>query len=103
MLIDKKEQYYIIKNNIILLIFHLKHTKTLYPSYRIQRLSGERDHHKSAVLRITRQQEALEKTLAQEAEKLRQLAVRHKVTTNKLKVEKDEVRANNLDKFHNTS
>ena len=59
--------------------------------YRIQRLSGERDHHKSCVARSTRQQEVLERTLAQEAEKLRQLSSRLKVTSNKLKDEKDEV------------
>ncbi|KAL8598571.1 hypothetical protein ACOMHN_051359 [Nucella lapillus] len=59
---------------------------------RIHRLSGERDHHKSAVARATRQQEALERTLAQEREKLRQLSNRHKATNSKLKAEKDEVK-----------
>ena len=59
--------------------------------HRIQRLSGERDHHKSTVARVTRQHEALERTLAQESEKLRQLSSRHKLTASKLKAEKDEV------------
>ncbi|KAK7483461.1 hypothetical protein BaRGS_00025260 [Batillaria attramentaria] len=59
---------------------------------RVQRLSGERDHHRSSVARATRQHEALERGLAQETEKLRQLAARHKVTAGKLKAEKEEVK-----------
>ncbi|XP_076462447.1 afadin- and alpha-actinin-binding protein B-like [Babylonia areolata] len=59
---------------------------------RVHRVSGERDHHKAAVLRITRQQEAVERSLAQEKEKLRQLSARHKTTSGKLKAEKDEVK-----------
>jgi hypothetical protein len=43
------------------------------------------------VSRIARQNEALEKSVAQESEKVRQLTSRHKVAASKLKLEKDEV------------
>ncbi|KAK7100327.1 afadin- and alpha-actinin-binding protein B-like [Littorina saxatilis] len=59
---------------------------------RIQRLSGERDHHKSSVARVKRHQEELERTLSQETEKLRQLSSRHKITSSKVKADKDEIK-----------
>ncbi|XP_025110666.1 afadin- and alpha-actinin-binding protein B-like isoform X3 [Pomacea canaliculata] len=59
---------------------------------RIQRLNSDCNHQKSCVARANRQHQALDKALAQETEKLRQLTSQHKVISCKLKTEKEEVK-----------
>ncbi|PVD23348.1 hypothetical protein C0Q70_16616 [Pomacea canaliculata] len=58
----------------------------------IQRLNSDCNHQKSCVARANRQHQALDKALAQETEKLRQLTSQHKVISCKLKTEKEEVK-----------
>lgn len=59
--------------------------------YRVHRTTGELDHYQSMNLRLKNANEKLEKEIAREEEKHRQLVNKQKTLSSKYKAEREEV------------